>query len=755
MFKIRRLFLQLIPWAWMTFLATFLSTSVASIAKPGCPAKCGNITVPYPFGIGLDGECSMSKWYSINCSTSSDPPRAFLGDSNLEIVDISLENAEMRIKNDVASVCYENGEIVEPSFPASMQLGKSPYVFSETENKFVVIGCDDIGVLRGPYGANVFIGGVISLCFSPQDVNNGSCSGSGCAETSIPKGLKGYDAALVSLFNHTNVSHFDSCSYAFLGEHDKYTFKFSHLSDLGFRNWTINNVPVVLDWTVGGDLTCDQANKSKLSYACKNNSFCRDYNVSTEGYCCSCQEGYEGNPYLGCTDINECAGPNNPCTHICTNEPGGERCSCPKGYRGNGRKDGSGCIQNGSILATWLGLGLVLVFLVSLLLTAWVYIMVKRHKLMQQRAKYFEQNGGLLLKQQTQGDSSSGHESCTRIYSPDELKVATNNYSEDRILGKGGYGMVYKGIFKDGREVAIKRSQVADQTQMEQFINEVVILTQINHRNVVKLLGCCLETEVPLLVYEFISNGTLSEHIHPKNGVYWLNWPNCVRVASEAADAFAYLHSEASIPIIHRDIKSANILLDENKTTKVADFGASRLIPIGQTEVATLVQGTIGYLDPEYLLRSQLTDKSDVYSFGVVLTELLTKRTPTSAEQNLSIRFLLAMKEDKLLEIVDPRFLKEASKEQLYSMAGLIQRCLNMKGEDRPTMKEVAIELDVLQRQIKHRLGDESYHEAINLRKEADLYPQYSSGGFNPSTSGYSEQFTQQMDMMLELHRPR
>lgn len=375
------------------------------------------------------------------------------------------------------------------------------------------------------------------------------------------------------------------------------------------------------------------------------------------------------------------------------------------------------------VLASITGIGCSL--LVATIGVSWVYLTIKKRNLVKMKERFFNQNGGLLLKQKL----SSGEQSLEslRIFSSTELKEATNSFSDDNIVGRGGYGVVYKGILPNNRVVAIKKSKISDESQIEQFINEVVILTQINHRNVVKLLGCCLETEVPLLVYEFISNGTLFSHIQSKESASWLSWGNCLRIATEAANALAYLHSAASTPIIHRDVKSANILLDDSCTAKISDFGASRLIPLDQTRLNTLVEGTLGYLDPEYFQTGDLNEKSDVYSFGVVLAELLTGKTPlvpVKNEKNLATYFFVSVKQGLLPEILEPQLLREATTEQLNIVAELVNKCLNLKGEDRPTMKDVAAELEGLRKVSNNPFSSDKHAETLSLVKgEGDLYP--------------------------------
>jgi serine/threonine protein kinase len=206
-----------------------------------------------------------------------------------------------------------------------------------------------------------------------------------------------------------------------------------------------------------------------------------------------------------------------------------------------------------------------------------LYKVIRKSRNEKRKKMFFERNGGLLLQEQL----SSGEVNVEKIklFGSKELDKATDHYNVNRTLGQGGQGTVYKGMLADGKIIAVKKSKVLDEDNLRQFINEVVILSQINHRNVVKLFGCCLETEVPLLVYEFIPNGTLYQFLHDSNEEFPLTWEMRLRIATEVSGALSYLHSAASIPIFHRDIKSTNILLDEKYRAKVADFGTSKSVP--------------------------------------------------------------------------------------------------------------------------------------------------------------------------------
>jgi serine/threonine protein kinase len=248
---------------------------------------------------------------------------------------------------------------------------------------------------------------------------------------------------------------------------------------------------------------------------------------------------------------------------------------------------------------------------------------------------------------------------------------------------------------------------MTDEQRRKEFGKEMLILSQVNHKNIVKLLGCCLEVEVPMLVYEFIPNSTLFHFIHGGSGCCDAPFSTRLRIAHESALALDYLHSCASPPILHGDVKSSNILLDDKYSAKVSDFGASIVAPTDESQFITLVQGTCGYLDPEYMQTCQLTDKSDVYSFGVVLLELITGKKALNldgpeSERSLSVSFLCALKEGRLLDVIDDRIKGEENVGLLEEVADLAKQCLEMAGENRPAMRDIAERLSRLSRVTQH-----------------------------------------------------
>ncbi|XP_010038763.3 wall-associated receptor kinase-like 1 [Eucalyptus grandis] len=499
-----------------------------------------------------------------------------------------------------------------------------------------------------------------------------ACSGrDGCCQITLPTNLQAFNVSI-------NGGGQPGCESAFLAEQ-------SSLSKSGrteLYDLRVNDtVPFVLQWGI----PINNNNTRELRRKARRSDAVSCYESSLPYVECWCESGYHGNPYIieGCQDIDECEDSN-----ICHKT--GSTC-----VNKRGRYD---CVD-GRKTAKFIGIGVeagVEALLLGIFLWR-LYIYIKKRKEIKLKEKYFKRNGGLLLESELSSPQDNVEKS--KLFNSKNLEKATNNFDEDRILGQGGQGTVYKGMLTDGKIVAIKKSTMIDEGKVEQFINEILILSQINHRNVVKLLGCCLEMEVPLLVYEFIPNGTLYQYLHDPNKEFHVSWDTRLRIATEISGALFYLHSAASIPIYHRDIKSTNILLDEKYRAKVADFGTSKSVSLDQTHVTTLVQGTFGYLDPEYFQSSQFTDKSDVYSFGVVLAELLTGQKPISSlrEQegrSLATYFIISMEQNHLFDIVDAQVLKEGKKDEIALVANLARRCLHLNGRNRPTMKEVAMELE-------------------------------------------------------------
>ncbi|KAI3850268.1 hypothetical protein MKX03_018055 [Papaver bracteatum] len=673
------MFLQLLYFMQLLFLTLASSSSVPPFfkAKAGCDAKCGNISIPYPFGIiNSNGNgCSIGGTgfhYRITCNTSFHPPKPFLDTGNVEVIDIS--ETKFRTKNTLSTLCYNKlGNITLDLSVATIDVSRTPFTFSYTDNMFFAIGCNTCATIYGPDLKN-YASSCSSECNSRENVMDGSCFGKGCCQSTIPKGLKRYETRISKYTSQNSSATFDPCSYGFIAEQDHYTFNASDiLNGTNFRSKG-EDVPIM--------------QKDTTNFACQENSYCINSD-NNPGYRCTCNNGYAGNPYLspGCQDINECEA-QNPCVGICTNTIGSYKCSCQEGSRGDGIRGGVAAFTTIKILG-------------------YTYFSMRKRNQILLKANFFQKNGGLLLKQQISSQESSG-ESSAKIFTAEELKLATKNYDEKLILGRGGHGIVYKGTLSDNRIVAIKKSKIADESQIEEFINELVILTQVNHRNVVKILGCCLETEVPLLEATPPRTPLSAVENIPTGISSSIFWESRLRIAVETTGEVAYLHSAASIPIIHRDIKSANVLLDENYTAKVADFGASRLNPLDQNEIDTL-----------------LTGKNDVYSFGVVLVELLTGEKPiyldrSDEQRNIASYFISLMKGNNVLHVLGTRVVAEGNREQVLAVAKLAKRCLSLKSEDRPTMKEVATELESLRKSPSSTYSSMQEHYRKHNEEQTD-----------------------------------
>nr|XP_007161410.1 hypothetical protein PHAVU_001G066400g [Phaseolus vulgaris]ESW33404.1 hypothetical protein PHAVU_001G066400g [Phaseolus vulgaris] len=718
-----------------------MALAAASQALPGCPDSCGNVSIPYPFGIGHSSidkkNCFLEEPLELTCTDSA------LFQGNVQILNISLAG-KMDVLTFIARVCKNDLFGGVETYRTESYLRTPAFTISSEDNKFVSVGCDTYGYLNSFHNGTESSTGCLTRCNSLDSVESmqrsGNCTGIGCCQVDIPPGMKNISLQAYSFNNFNSTSDFNQCGFSFVVKNGNYTFSLDH-----FKSMPFNQSLTVIDWSVGNG-TCD-ASMHRAGYACKSaNSYCDD-SPYEYGYRCKCNPGFDGNAYLlhGCQDIPECARNQHNCDSEdhCIETSGSFECFCPDGLIGNGTKEGGGCHPKQKadpFIKIVIGacVGLIALFIG----VSWLYLMYQKRKVFKLKEKFFQQNGGIILRQQlsTREDSSQS----TTIFSAEQLKKATNNFDESLIVGKGGYGTVFKGLLSNNKVVAIKKSKIVDQSQVEQFINEVIILSQINHRNVVKLLGCCLETEVPLLVYEFVNNGTLFDYLHKQGEVVNVSWKTRLRIATETAAALSYLHSAASIPIIHRDVKTANILLDETYIAKVSDFGASRLVPLDQTEIATIVQGTFGYLDPEYMQSSQLTEKSDVYSFGVVLVELLTGEKPfcfnrAEEKRSLTVHFLCSLKEDRLFDVLQVGILDEENKQELMEVAILAARCLRLTGEERPSMKEVAMELEGIKLTEKHPWINTSknFLEGQYLLHEAQSSHEHGDSSSAQQNTGY------------------
>lgn len=401
----------------------------------------------------------------------------------------------------------------------------------------------------------------------------------------------------------------------------------------------------------------------------------------------SCSEGEVCNPNANCTQV---AGRR------------GYRCKCKEGFVGDGFVDGDGCRKDVSYChatgfsmrcgGTKVGIlvGGIIAGATLVVVVAVIYYCVKsratslRSRLSAKR-----------LISEAAGNSS------VPLYLYKEIERATNSFSEKQRLGTGAYGTVYAGKLHNDEWVAIKKQRYRDHESVEQVMNEIKLLSSVSHPNLVRLLGCCIENGEQILVYEYMPNGTLSQHLQRERGSI-LPWTIRLTIAAETAHAIAHLHSAMNPPIYHRDIKSSNILLDFNFNSKVADFGLSRFGMTDDSHISTAPQGTPGYLDPQYHQNFHLSDKSDVYSFGVVLVEIITAMKVVDFSRHHSEINLAALAIDRIGrgrvdEIIDPYL--EPNRDawtlsSVHKVAELAFRCLAFHRDMRPSMMEVADELE-------------------------------------------------------------
>ncbi|XP_019079273.1 probable LRR receptor-like serine/threonine-protein kinase At1g56140 isoform X2 [Vitis vinifera] len=336
---------------------------------------------------------------------------------------------------------------------------------------------------------------------------------------------------------------------------------------------------------------------------------------------------------------------------------------------------------------------------------------------------------------ENQDEELLGMDARPYTFSYAELKNATGDFSPSNKLGEGGFGPVYKGTLSDGRVVAVKQLSVASHQGKKQFVAEIATISAVQHRNLVKLYGCCIEGVNRSLVYEYLENKSLDQALFG-NGSLDLDWPTRYDICLGVARGLAYLHEESRVRIVHRDVKASNILLDYHRNPKISDFGLAKLYDDTKTHISTRVAGTIGYLAPEYAMRGHLTEKADVFGFGVVALEIVSGRpnsdTSLEEEKTYLLEWAWQLHENNHeIELVDSR-LSEFSEEEARRMIGVALLCTQTSPTLRPPMSRAVAMLsgDIEVSRVTTKPGyltDWKFNDASSFMSE--------NSHFNSSTS--------------------